>query len=199
MSDKRTSLTLKRFPINRRLCYVGYLSEDAKAAMDTVMSIHESFMAVAIAEAREAYARAEVPVGAVLVGDRGEILSRGYNAPIARCDPTAHAEIVVLREAARTSRNYRLPGTTLYVTLEPCAMCLGAMVQARVRMVVFGASDPKAGVFGGAVDLTKVPAFNHYIEVIGGVLAETSSELLTRFFQERRQAQKNRGEVPKRP
>jgi tRNA(adenine34) deaminase len=164
-----------------------------------MMSIHESFMEVALEEAREAYVRAEVPVGAVLVGDQGEILSRGYNAPIARCDPTAHAEILVLREAAGTSRNYRLPGTTLYVTLEPCAMCFGAMVQARIRTVVFGASDLKAGVLGGAVDLTKVSAFNHYIEVIGGVLAEFSSGLLTRFFQERRQAQKDRGEVPKRP
>jgi tRNA(adenine34) deaminase len=164
-----------------------------------LMSIHESFMAVALDEAREAYARAEVPVGAVLVGDQGEILSRGYNAPIARCDPTAHAEMVVLREAARVAHNYRLPGTTLYVTLEPCVMCLGAMMQARIGTLVFGASDPKGGALGGAVDLTKAAVFNHYIEVIGGVLAELSSGLLTRFFQERRQAQKHRGEVPKRP
>ncbi len=163
------------------------------------MSMHESFMAVALEEAGEAYARAEVPVGAVLVGNRGEIVSRGYNAPIGRCDPTAHAEIVVLREAARVSQNYRLPGTTLYVTLEPCAMCLGAMMQARIRTLVFGAYDPKAGVLGGAVDLTRLVVFNHYIEVIGGVLAGISSGLLTRFFQERRQAQKDRGEVPKRP
>ena len=167
--------------------------------MGTSINIHESFMAVALQEAGEAYARAEVPVGAVLVGDRGEILSRGYNAPIARCDPSAHAEMVVLREAAKSCRNYRLPGTTLYVTLEPCAMCFGAMIQARIRTLVFGASDPKAGVLGGVVDLTKVSAFNHYIEVIGGILAESCSGLLTRFFQERRRQQKDRGEVPKRP
>jgi tRNA(adenine34) deaminase len=163
------------------------------------MNVNETFMSEALDEARKAYARAEVPVGAVLVGNDGQVLSRGYNAPIARCDPTAHAEILVLREAARAAQNYRLPGTALYVTLEPCAMCLAAMVQARIGMLVFGASDPKAGVLGGAVDLTKVMVFNHYIEVFGGVLADRSAQLLTRFFQERRQAQKNRGEVPKRP
>ena len=163
------------------------------------MNVNETFMSEALEEARKAYARAEVPVGAVLVGNDGQILSRRYNAPIAMCDPTAHAEILVLREAARAARNYRLPGTTLYVTLEPCAMCLAAMVQARIGVLVFGASDPKAGVLGGAVDLTKVMVFNHYIEVVGGVLADKSAELLTRFFQERRRAQKNRGEVPKRP
>lgn len=153
----------------------------------------------AIEEARKAYARGEVPVGAVLVGAQGKILSRGYNAPIARCDPTAHAEIVVLREAARAVRNYRLPGTTLYVTLEPCAMCLGAMVQARIGMLVFGTFDPKAGALGGAADLTKVLVFNHYMEVIGGVLADQAGALLTAFFRERRQDLRNRGEVPKRP
>jgi tRNA(adenine34) deaminase len=167
--------------------------------MSSLMNVHESFMSVALDEARKAYARVEVPVGAVLVGDQGEVLSRGHNAPIARCDPTAHAEVLVLRRAARAAGNYRLPGTTLYVTLEPCFMCLGAMVQARISVLVFGAPDPKAGVLGGAVDLTKASVFNHYIKVIGGVLANDSAELLTRFFQERRQAQKNRGEVPKRP
>jgi tRNA(adenine34) deaminase len=154
------------------------------------MNDHNSFMSMALEEAREAYARAEVPVGAVLVGDQGEILSRGRNAPISTCDPTAHAEIQALREAAAAIRNYRLPGTTLYVTLEPCAMCLGAMVQARIHRLVFGAPDPKTGVLGGAADLTKVSAFNHYIEVIGGVLAEQSAELLTKFFAERRQTKK---------
>lgn len=150
------------------------------------MERHQFYMYEAIEEARKAYARGEVPVGAVLVGIQGEILSRGYNAPIARCDPTAHAEIIVLREAARTARNYRLPGTTLYVTLEPCAMCLGAMVQARIGTVIFGAFDPKAGVLGGAADLTKVLVFNHYMKVIGGVLADQAGALLTAFFRERR-------------
>ena len=167
--------------------------------MGSVMDAHNSFMSVAIEEAKKAYVRGEVPVGAVLVSGHGEILSRECNSPISLCDPTAHAEILVLREAAKAMGNYRLPGTTLYVTLEPCAMCLGAMVQARIRMLVFGASDPKAGVLGGAVDLTKVTAFNHYTEVMGGVLADRSSELLTAFFLERRQMLKNRGEVPKRP
>jgi tRNA(adenine34) deaminase len=163
------------------------------------MEGHHAFMSEAIEEARKGYARGEVPVGAVLVGSHGEILSRGYNAPIAGCDPTAHAEIVVLREAAGVVRNYRLPGTTLYVTLEPCAMCLGAMVQARISRLVFGAADPRTGALGGAADLTRVLAFNHYIEVIGGVLADQSGEMLTAFFRERRQEMKNRGEVPKRP
>ena len=167
--------------------------------MISPMDAHNSFMSVAFEEAKKAYAKGEVPVGAVLVGSEGEILSRGHNSPISLCDPTAHAEILVLREAAKVVGNYRLPGTMLYVTLEPCAMCLGAMVHARVRMLVFGASDPKAGVLGGAVDLTKVLAFNHYTEVIGGVLADESTELLTTFFRERRRVLKTRGEVPKRP
>jgi tRNA(adenine34) deaminase len=154
---------------------------------------------MALEEARKAYAREEVPVGAVIVGNQGEILSCGCNAPISKCDPTAHAEIQALREAAAATRNYRLPGTTLYVTLEPCAMCLGAMVQARIHRLVFGAPDLKTGVLGGAADLRTVSAFNHYFEVIGGVLAEQSAELLTKFFAERRHTKKNWGEVPKRP
>jgi tRNA(adenine34) deaminase len=164
-----------------------------------LMNDHHSFMSMALEEARKAYAGAEVPVGAVLVGDKGEILSRGRNAPISMCDPTAHAEIQALREAAAATGNYRLPGTTLYVTLEPCTMCLGAMVQARIHRLVFGAPDPKSGVLGGAADLTKVSAFNHYIQVIGGVMAEQSVELLTKFFFECRQTKKIWGEVPKRP
>ena len=167
--------------------------------MSSLTSVHESFMAMALDEARKACARTEVPVGAVLVGDQGKVLSRGYNAPIAKSDPTAHAEIVVLRKAARAIRNYRLPGSTLYVTLEPCVMCLGAIMQARVSLLVFGTPDPKSGALGGAVDLTKAAVFNHYVEVIGGVLADESADLLTEFFQARRQTQKYGGEVPKRP
>jgi tRNA(adenine34) deaminase len=163
------------------------------------MDCHHLYMSEAIEEARKAYALGEVPVGAVLVDAHGEIISRGGNAPIAQCDPTAHAEIVVLREAARAVRNYRLPGATLYVTLEPCVMCLGAMVQARIQGLVFGAPDPKAGALGGAADLTKLIVFNHYIQVLGGVLADQSATLLTAFFRERRQELKNWGEVPKRP
>jgi tRNA(adenine34) deaminase len=163
------------------------------------MNAHAVFMSEALDEARKAYARGEVPVGAVLVDERGEILSRRSNALISLCDPTGHAEILVLREAGMLARNYRLPGATLYVTLEPCTMCFGAMVLARIRLLVFGAPDPKAGVVGGAADLTKALVFNHYVEVIGGVLANESAELLKQFFQERRQVQKNRGEVPKWP
>jgi tRNA(adenine34) deaminase len=163
------------------------------------MDCHHHYMYEAIEEARKAYSRGEVPVGAVLVDAHGEIISRGGNAPIGQCDPTAHAEIVVLREAARAVRNYRLPEATIYVTLEPCVMCLGAMVQARIRGLVFGAPDPKAGALGGAADLTKLLVFNHYIQVIGGILADQSAALLTAFFRERRQELKNWGEVPKRP
>jgi tRNA(adenine34) deaminase len=157
------------------------------------MDCHHLYMSEAIEEARKAYCRGEVPVGAVLVDAHGEIIGRGGNAPIGQCDPTAHAEIVVLREAARALRNYRLPGATLYVTLEPCAMCLGAMIQARIQGLVFGAGDPKAGALGGAADLTKLLVFNHYIQVIGGVLADQAANLLTAFFRERRQELKNLG------
>ena len=160
---------------------------------------HHFYMRQALEEARKAYEQGEIPVGAVLIGSDGAILSRGGNAPIARCDPTAHAEIVVLREAARAVGNYRLPGTTLYVTLEPCVMCLGAMMQARVGRLVFGTGDPKAGALGGAADLTRVLVFNHYMEVIGGVLADQAAALLTAFFRERRREPSDRGEVPKRP
>lgn len=159
------------------------------------------FMSIALEEARLAYRQGEVPVGAVLVSEEARILARTCNAPIGSCDPTAHAEILALREGSRSVSNYRLTGATLYVTLEPCVMCLGAMVHARIRRLVFGASDSKAGVAGGAADLTRLPIFNHDIEVCGGVMAEESSELLKRFFRERRLKAKgsNCGEVPKRP
>ena len=162
---------------------------------------HDYFMALALEQARIGYEHGEVPIGAVMVGSRGEILGRAHNAPISMCDPTAHAEILALREASRGVGNYRLPGSTLYVTLEPCAMCVGAMLHARVALLVFGAADPKGGAAGSVVDLTKVPVFNHYVTVVGGVRAEESSGLLRRFFQERRQdvKQKARGEVPKWP
>lgn len=158
-------------------------------------------MALALEQARIGYEHGEVPIGAVVVGGRGEILGRAHNAPISMCDPTAHAEILALREASRGVGNYRLPGSTLYVTLEPCAMCVGAMLHARVDLLVFGAADPKGGAAGSVVDLTKVPVFNHYVTVVVGVMAEESSELLRRFFQERRRdvKQKARGEVPKWP
>lgn len=136
--------------------------------------------------AREAGALGEVPVGAVLVDTGGNVLARGANAPIASNDPTAHAEIVVLRAAAEKLRNYRLPGTTLYVTLEPCAMCVGALIHARVARVVYGAADPKSGACGSVLDFASDARLNHRIAVTGGLLAEESAKLLREFFAARR-------------
>ena len=143
------------------------------------------FMREAQALAAAAAAAGEVPVGAVVVKD-GEIVGRGWNRPIGATDPTAHAEIVALREAAARLGNYRLPGGELYVTLEPCAMCVGAMLHARLARVVFGASDPKTGACGGAVALSGEARLNHQTAFEGGVLAEECGELLRRFFAERR-------------
>ncbi len=162
---------------------------------------HEWYMDRALEEAQRAYDDGEVPVGAVLVSPSGDILARAHNRPIAACDPTAHAEILTLREAARTIGNYRLPHTVLYVTLEPCSMCLGAILYSRVSLLVFGARDPRAGAAGGVVDLTNVPQFNHYVRTVQGIRAAQCSELLRRFFRERRRAEDSRhgGEVPKWP
>ena len=144
-----------------------------------------SFMRLAIEQARLAGAVGEVPVGAVLVKD-GRVIGRGYNRPISSTDPTAHAEIVALREAARGEDNYRLPGCELYVTLEPCAMCVGAMVHARIARVVFGTRDPKTGACGSIVDLPAIAHWNHHGTFEGGLLAEECGALLRRFFAERR-------------
>jgi tRNA(adenine34) deaminase len=142
-------------------------------------------MREALAEAAKAAAAGEVPVGAVLVRD-GAILARGWNRPISTSDPTAHAEIVALREAAAVLRNYRLPGCELYVTLEPCAMCVGAIVHARLARVVFGTRDPKTGACGSIVDLPSIAHWNHHGAFEGGVLAGECGEVLRRFFAERR-------------
>nr|WP_274600754.1 tRNA adenosine(34) deaminase TadA [Ectothiorhodospira mobilis] len=143
------------------------------------------WMARALERARQSAAEGEVPVGAVIVRD-GRILGEGRNRPIALADPTAHAEILALRAAGRAEGNYRLPGSTLYVTLEPCGMCLGAMVHARVGRLVFGAGDPKTGAVGGCVDLTDLPIHNHRIAVQGGVMAGDCGSLLRDFFRARR-------------
>ena len=143
------------------------------------------WMREALEEAREAERRGEVPIGAVLVRG-GELLARGANRTIADCDPTAHAEVVVLRAAARAMGNYRLEETTLYVTIEPCAMCAGAIVQARVPRVVYGADDPKGGAFRSCFQVLASPAVNHRVEVVHGVLAEESAALLQAFFAARR-------------
>lgn len=146
---------------------------------------HERWMTIALEQAREAARGDEVPIGAVLVRGREE-LARAHNAPIALCDPTAHAEVLALREAARAEGAYRLPGTTLYTTLEPCSLCFGAALQARVERIVYGAADPKGGAAGSVVDLRALAGVNHRIEVEGGVLADPAGEMLREFFRARR-------------
>ena len=145
-----------------------------------------AFMAQALDCARQAYGLGEVPVGAVLVDSGGAIVARAANAPIASHDPTAHAEIIALRAAGRVLGNYRLLGCSMYVTLEPCAMCVGALVHARVERVVFAAADPKTGACGSVFDLAASPQQNHRFILTGGVLAEDSAALLRQFFVERR-------------
>jgi tRNA(adenine34) deaminase len=143
------------------------------------------FMRLALDHAKRAMADGEVPVGAVLVLD-GEVIGEGWNRPVAGHDPTAHAEIVALRAGAQRLRNYRLGGTTLYVTLEPCAMCMGAVLTARISRVVFGAWDQKAGACGSVIDLPREPKLSHGIDVFGGVCSEESAALLRTFFESRR-------------
>jgi tRNA(adenine34) deaminase len=145
----------------------------------------ERWMAEALALARAAQRRGEVPVGAVVVSD-GIIVGRGGNAPISATDPTAHAEITALREAAQALGNYRLPGCDLYVTIEPCAMCAGAIMHARLRRLVFGARDAKTGACGSVVDLFAESRLNHHTTVVGGVAAEDCAALLSDFFTARR-------------
>ncbi len=144
-----------------------------------------AWMSAALDNARQAESMGEVPVGAVLVRD-GEHLADGWNRVIADHDPTAHAEIVALRAAAKKQDNYRLPHTTLYVTLEPCSMCAGAIINARVQRVVFAARDPRTGAAGSVFDILSTRMLNHRCEVHAGVLADQSAELLRSFFRHRR-------------
>jgi tRNA(adenine34) deaminase len=147
--------------------------------------IDSEFMKLAMEEARSCFEADEVPIGAILVrGD--EVLARGGNRTIRDCDPTAHAEIVVLRAAAQKLGNYRLTDATLYVTLEPCSMCAGAIIQARVPRVVYAADDPKGGAFRTCFELLTSPKLNHQVEVTSGVHAEEAASLLQRFFAARR-------------
>ncbi len=145
----------------------------------------ETFMGLALDLARQAAAAGEVPVGAVVVRE-ATVVGRGWNQPIGRQDPTSHAEIMALRDAAGHLGNYRLPGCTLYVTLEPCAMCAGAIMHARIARVVFGARDPKTGVAGSVVDLFAETRLNHHATVSGGILGEACGALLSSFFAARR-------------
>ncbi|HEY1328616.1 MAG TPA: tRNA adenosine(34) deaminase TadA [Casimicrobiaceae bacterium] len=147
----------------------------------------DHWMGEALALAREAAARGEVPVGAVVVRE-GTIIGRGGNAPISASDPTAHAEIAALREAGRALGNYRMPGCELYVTIEPCPMCAGAILHARIARVVFGARDPKTGACGSVIDVFAEPRLNHHARVTGGVRADECGALLSDFFASRRAA-----------
>ena len=149
------------------------------------MDPHDTFMRAALDEARLGFSAGEVPVGAVVVLD-GEIVGRGFNQPISGHDPTAHAEVVALRAAARALGNYRLVGTTLYVTIEPCLMCVGAMVHARVGTLVFGAPEPKAGAVVSSCRAHELPSLNHRIEVIAAVLEEDCRAIIQEFFKPRR-------------
>jgi tRNA(adenine34) deaminase len=145
------------------------------------VTIDTDFMRLALDQAQFALQRGEVPVGAVLVR-AGEVIAAGSNIPIATHDPSAHAEIVTLRAAGAALGNYRLDDTTLYVTLEPCLMCAAAIVHARVRRLVFGAFDPRAGAAGGMIDAFALKGLNHRVDVFGGVLAEECGQLLAQFF-----------------
>ncbi len=147
--------------------------------------LDRQFMQQAIEQAKLAAAAGEVPVGAVLVRD-GQVISTGFNQPIGNSDPSAHAEMNAIRSAAQSASNYRLPGSTLYVTLEPCAMCAGAILHARVDRVVFGAVDPKTGAAGSVLDVFSEKRINHHTQVEGGVMGQECGQLLRDFFKERR-------------
>ena len=146
---------------------------------------HERFMTLALAEARKALGAGEIPIGAVVVLD-GEVIGAGFNQPIASRDPTAHAEILALREAAASAGNYRLTGATVYVTVEPCLMCVGAMVHARIGLVVYGAVEPKAGALASMTRAHELPGLNHRLQVEAGVLADECREIMQAFFRARR-------------
>ncbi|MEJ2401469.1 MAG: tRNA adenosine(34) deaminase TadA [Xanthomonadales bacterium] len=156
------------------------------SGMDETFSAADThWMHRALELATRAERKGEVPVGAVLVRDE-EVLGEGWNRPITLNDPSAHAEILAMRQAGERTGNYRLPGSTLYVTLEPCAMCVGAMVHARIERVVYAAPDPKTGALGGAFSLPDLHAHNHVLRVAGGLLADEAGELLRSFFRQRR-------------
>jgi len=153
------------------------------------------FMRQALSQAHNAWALGEVPVGALVVLE-GQVIATGFNQPIGSQDPTAHAEVMALRAAANILGNYRLPGCELYVTLEPCAMCVGAMMHARIARVVFGAPDPKTGACGSVLNLFEQEKLNHHTSVTGGVMADECGAVLREFFAERRAGGQNRPPLP---
>ena len=147
---------------------------------------HEVYMREALALARTARERGEVPVGAVVVGLDGQVVGRGFNQPIGGVDPTAHAEVIALRDAAQTLHNYRLSGVSLYVTVEPCLMCVGAIVHARIKQLVFGAVEPRSGAVGSALEALNHPSLNHRVDVVSGILEPDCREAIQGFFDMRR-------------
>ena len=151
----------------------------------TQAELDQQYMRMAIEQAQLAAQSGEVPVGAILVKD-GQVISKAFNKPIANHDPSAHAEMLALRDAALAEENYRIPGSTLYVTLEPCAMCSGAMLHARIDRVVYGASDPKTGAAGSVLDIFASKQINHQTSVEGGIMSEECGQLLRDFFKGRR-------------
>ena len=155
---------------------------------------HEKFMKLALEQACLAEQQGEVPVGAILIDQKQFILSTGFNQPITSCDPTAHAEIVALRSAAKLVRNYRLLSTTLYVTVEPCVMCMGALIHARVNQVVFGAFDTKWGAAGSLYDFSKDNRFNHQIEIVPGICQVQCRDMIVEFFRHKRQGNHRGGD-----
>lgn len=157
----------------------------------SILETDEYWMRQALHEAEQGAKCDEVPVGAILVNQSGELIASGHNQPISSVDPTAHAEIVVIRTAAERLNNYRLPNTTLYVTLEPCTMCVGAIVQARIGRIVYATTEPKSGAIESAQQLFKNSRFNHYPEIIAGVLEEECATCLSRFFSNKRKAKKH--------
>ena len=154
------------------------------SAMDNT---HEEMMRMALAEAEKAGQNQEVPVGAVLVSAAGELLAKAYNQTIGRADPTGHAEILAMRAAAQKIKNYRLLNTTLYVTVEPCVMCMGAIIHARVARVVYGAPDPKWGALGSIYDFAAEKKFNHHPEIVAGICENRCRQVIQEFFRAKRQ------------
>jgi tRNA(adenine34) deaminase len=165
-------------------CFVA-LFRFSRAILTLIMDADVTFMHVAVEEARAAATAGEVPIGALIVHD-GKILARSGNRTIRDCDPTAHAEILVIRQAARLLRNYRMPGTSLYVTIEPCSMCAGAIIQARIPRLIYGADDPKGGAFRSCFEILTHGSLNHQVDVVPGVLASDCAEILQSFFAARR-------------
>jgi tRNA(adenine34) deaminase len=151
-----------------------------------MQSSHEHFMHLALDQAARAQAMGEVPIGAVLIDGEGKVLAQGCNQPISSCDPTAHAEIMVLRQAAREVKNYRLLSTTLYVTLEPCVMCMGGLIHARVARIIFGASDAKWGAAGSLYDFSTDTRLNHHPEIVAGICESQCRLVITDFFKGKR-------------